>query len=164
MTKITKVISWDMGHREPNHKSKCRNLHGHRYVLEVTLEGKINETEGISDEGMVIDFSDLKNVLKDWIDKDLDHGFMIYTKDPLLDLLENNDYFKDSKIIRVGFIPTAENMVYYLFENCIKLLVDEFSKQYDKDFRLYNLKLYETPNNWVELNVHDYQNRVNENM
>ncbi|MBI4225594.1 6-carboxytetrahydropterin synthase [Candidatus Roizmanbacteria bacterium] len=40
---ITKIIEFDMGHRIPNHKSQCRNLHGHRYKLEVNLEGDVEE-------------------------------------------------------------------------------------------------------------------------
>jgi 6-pyruvoyltetrahydropterin/6-carboxytetrahydropterin synthase len=41
MTEVTKIVEWDMGHRVPNHKSKCRNPHGHRYRLEVTIGGPL---------------------------------------------------------------------------------------------------------------------------
>jgi 6-pyruvoyltetrahydropterin/6-carboxytetrahydropterin synthase len=72
-----------MGHRVPNHKSKCRNLHGHSYLIELGCDDKVISEAGSSSEGMVIDFSDMKEVLMDVIDKQFDHGFVMYDKDDL---------------------------------------------------------------------------------
>ena len=55
---ITKCLEIDMGHRVPNHKSKCATPHGHRYKIEVGVDDKVIDTKGVSDEGMVIDFGD----------------------------------------------------------------------------------------------------------
>ena len=60
--KIGKVIQWDMGHRVLNHRSICKGLHGHRYKAEICVEGKLIEKSGVSEEGMVIDFSDIKKI------------------------------------------------------------------------------------------------------
>ena len=57
---ITTRLEFDAGHRIPNHKSQCRNLHGHRYVLEITLSGDIITQKEVSEDGMVMDFSDVK--------------------------------------------------------------------------------------------------------
>ena len=59
---ITKQIEIDMAHRVPNHKSKCHNLHGHRYKIEVGVDDKLITRKGSSSEGMVIDFGDLKDI------------------------------------------------------------------------------------------------------
>lgn len=76
IAEATKTVEWDMGHRVPNHKSKCKNVHGHRYKAEVTVRGEIIPEEGISDEGMVIDFSDVKAIVNSICDGELDHGYM----------------------------------------------------------------------------------------
>ena len=73
---ITKEIGIDMGHRVPNHKSKCRNPHGHRYTLEVTITAPLIDTDGASDEGMIFDFGDIKKHMMEKIHDVLDHGFM----------------------------------------------------------------------------------------
>ena len=49
---VTRKLEFDAGHRIPDHRSQCRNLHGHRYVLEVTLAGDIVNSPGASDNGM----------------------------------------------------------------------------------------------------------------
>ncbi|MDP2804397.1 MAG: 6-carboxytetrahydropterin synthase, partial [Gallionellaceae bacterium] len=54
---ITRRLEFDAGHRIPNHNSQCKHLHGHRYAIEITLSGNIIATEGISEQGMVMDFS-----------------------------------------------------------------------------------------------------------
>jgi 6-pyruvoyltetrahydropterin/6-carboxytetrahydropterin synthase len=60
MLTITRKLEFDAGHRIPDHKSQCRNLHGHRYTLEITLTGAVIDVEGNSDNGMIMDFSDIK--------------------------------------------------------------------------------------------------------
>ena len=60
MLTITRKLEFDAGHRIPDHKSQCRNLHGHRYTLLITLVGAVIDEEGSSDHGMVMAFSALK--------------------------------------------------------------------------------------------------------
>ena len=61
---ITTRLEFDAGHRIPSHKSQCRNLHGHRYAIEITLSGDVIHSEGVSDDGMVMDFSDVKAIAR----------------------------------------------------------------------------------------------------
>ena len=60
---VVKKIEIDYGHRIPNHKSKCFSPHGHRGVVEVCLSGGVISDKGNSSEGMVIDFSDIKDLV-----------------------------------------------------------------------------------------------------
>jgi len=112
---ITKKIEIDMGHRVPNHQSKCKNLHGHRYVIEVGVDGKIITETGSPAEGMVIDFGDLKEAMMNIIDKNFDHSFTLYQKDEFSTLFEELK-MKGQKINFVPFIPTAENLAKHWFE------------------------------------------------
>ena len=77
---ITTRMEFDSGHRIPNHKSVCKNLHGHRYAIEVTVKGEIGEQIHESDFGMVIDFKDAKHLIKKVIVDEWDHAFIAYEK------------------------------------------------------------------------------------
>lgn len=139
---ISKQIELDMGHRVPNHKSKCKNLHGHRYKIEGGVEGIVNTTSGESDEGMVIDFSDLKDIMTTNIHDVYDHGFMMYEKDIF------SDYFfklqqQGQNIHFVPFIPTAENLAKHWYE-----LIEEPLR--GKNMSLKYLKVWETPTSTAE--------------
>ena len=67
-TRIRRWIETDTGHRVPNHKSKCCHLHGHRYRWEAEIEGDVVDVEGVSDEGMLMDFSDVAAILKEHVE------------------------------------------------------------------------------------------------
>lgn len=137
--RIIKIIEWDMGHRVTNHKSKCRNLHGHRYKAEIAVEGDRVDINGSSDEGMVLDFGDLKKIAGKYLEKVLDHGFMIWKKDKILVnfFLKN----KDQKSIIVPFVPTSENIAVWIFINLDKKIKD----RYKTGLKLYSIKIWETP-------------------
>jgi 6-pyruvoyltetrahydropterin/6-carboxytetrahydropterin synthase len=111
---VTKKIEIDMGHRVPNHASKCCNPHGHRYVIECGVDDKVISTTGSSSEGMVIDFGDLKKIMVEHIDSVYDHSYTIYNKDPYMSLFDVMK--KDNKKINVvPFVPTAENLAQHWF-------------------------------------------------
>ncbi len=61
---ITRRLEFDAGHRIPDHKSQCRHLHGHRYAIEITLSGDIINKAGDAANGMVMDFSQVKDLAK----------------------------------------------------------------------------------------------------
>ena len=134
---VTKQIEIDMGHRVPNHESKCRNLHGHRYKIEVGVDDKVITEKGVSDEGMVIDFGDLKEIMMNEIDRWFDHGFVMYKSD---------EYFKEfatlnlkgQKIIFVPFIPTVENLTKYWYE-ILKPILKK------RNIKIKYVKVWETP-------------------
>ncbi|MCK5019717.1 MAG: 6-carboxytetrahydropterin synthase [Candidatus Peribacteraceae bacterium] len=129
-----------MGHRVPNHKSKCSSVHGHRYKAIINLSGDVVQKEGVSDQGMVMDFGDIKTICNGWIDKYLDHAYMGHDEhdSELLKLLHETG----QKVFPVKFIPTAENIAEYLF-NTLKPLIKDI---YDTDLQLQSIELWETPN------------------
>lgn len=141
MNEITKVIEWDMGHRVPNHKGKCRNPHGHRYRLELTVAGDVNETTGNSSEGMVDDFGDIKALMLGQIHDALDHGFMIFKDDDVLTTFFSTHAEHGFKVIVVPFVPTAENISRWCWERLRKALPDAI--------RIVNVRVFETPNSWA---------------
>lgn len=137
--KITKQIEWDMGHRVTNHHSKCRNIHGHRYKVEICLEGNLVSIPGISDEGMVMDFGDVKTIAMEHVHDVLDHGFMAWEEDKLLvNFFKKN---KDLKHIIVPFVPTSENISAWIFVTLDKY----FKDKYKTGLKLKWVKLWETP-------------------
>ena len=81
MLTITRKLEFDAGHRIPDHKSQCRNLHGHRYTLLITLVGAVVEEEGQSDNGMIMDFSDIKALAMTHLVDLWDHAFLVYRDD-----------------------------------------------------------------------------------
>src|SRR5512147_1558552 len=78
---ITRRLEFDAGHRIPNHNSQCKHLHGHRYAIEITLSGDIITAAGASEEGMVMDFSDVKHIAKERVVDVWDHAFLVYRGD-----------------------------------------------------------------------------------
>lgn len=73
---IVKEFTFNAAHRLEGHQRGCQNLHGHTYILRVGVYGAIREQQGASDEGMVIDFEDLKNIVKTRIVDKLDHQYL----------------------------------------------------------------------------------------
>ena len=145
---ITKTIEIDMGHLVTNHKSKCRNIHGHRYKIEVGVNDKVIIEEGASDEGMVIDFGDLKEIMMEVLDKGFDHGFVLWTKDPLFNDWIDSPLYDGLKIICVNFVPTAENLAKYWFE----LLLPKLN---ERKIKLQYVKIWETPTSTAEFKWDD---------
>lgn len=136
---ITKEIEIDLAHRVPNHKSKCQNLHGHRYKIEVGVDDKLITDEGASDEGMVIDFSDLKQIMMEEIDEKFDHNSIFYKDDPFVNVIRFEiEEYQNKKPHYVSFIPTAENLAkhwYFL----VKPRLEE------RGIKIKHVKIWETP-------------------
>ena len=140
---IVKVIQWDMGHRVMNHRSVCKGLHGHRYKAEICLSGDIVSQSGASEEGMVVDFSDIKRISHEEVLDKLDHAFMVWDKDK--DLIKYMEKTDDHKMVLVPFTPTAENVAKYIFD----ILNDKFEDTYGTGLRLSFVKLWETPTSYA---------------
>ena len=113
-TIIRRYIETDTGHRVPNHKSKCKHLHGHRYRFEAEIEGDVVQTSGVSDEGMLMDFSDISAILTKHVHDVVDHAFVVYEGDK-----EGREACKamgsEHRTVVVPFIPTAENLAKWAF-------------------------------------------------
>lgn len=147
MLTITRKLEFDAGHRIPDHKSQCRNLHGHRYTLEITLVGSVINEEGRSDNGMIMDFSDVKSIAKKHLVDIWDHAFLVYEKDTVVrDFLAT---LPDHKTVVILRIPTVENLAQTAFD----LLHAAFHDHYGTGLRLQRLVLHETPNCWAEISA-----------
>jgi 6-pyruvoyltetrahydropterin/6-carboxytetrahydropterin synthase len=145
MLTITRKLEFDAGHRIPDHKSQCRNLHGHRYTLEITLVGEVIREEGSSDNGMIMDFSDVKTLAKKHLVDIWDHAFLAYEKDTaVLQFLES---IPGHKTVVIGSIPTVENLAQTAFD----ILKAAYHDHYGTGLRLHKLVLHETPNCWAEI-------------
>ncbi len=145
MITITRKLEFDAGHRIPDHKSQCRNLHGHRYTIEITLVGEVIEEEGSSDNGMLMDFSDVKSLAHEHLVDVWDHAFLVYEKDsPVRDFLAG---LPDHKTVVINKIPTVENLARTAFD----ILKPVYSDRYGTGLKLHKLVLHETPNCWAEI-------------
>ncbi len=141
---ITRRLEFDAGHRIPNHNSQCKHLHGHRYAIEITLSGDVITTEGISEQGMVMDFTDVKRIAKEVVVDAWDHAFLVYRGDKqVLDFLHT---LPGHKTVVLDAIPTAENLAKAAFE----LLAGAYHDTYGTHLKLERVRLYETPNNWAD--------------
>jgi len=144
MISVTRALHFDAGHRIPDHASQCRNLHGHRYTLEITLEGEVSEQVGASDSGMVMDFSDIKAIAKDLIVDRWDHAFLVYRDDRAVhDFLVS---LPDHKTVVVDRIPTAENLARIAYDT----LAPAYQRSFGRHLVLRRVRLYETPNCWAD--------------
>jgi 6-pyruvoyltetrahydropterin/6-carboxytetrahydropterin synthase len=98
---VTKTMEFSYGHRLLNHNGKCRYLHGHNGMLEVDVDA-----EALDDMGMVIDFSRINEIVKTWVDENLDHRLLLCSADPAVKVLQDAGelvYVMDEN-------PTAENI------------------------------------------------------
>ncbi len=156
---ITRKIECDIGHRIPDHGSACRNIHGHRYVIEATCVSDKLITDG-SSKDMVLDFSFLKDEMVKHIHNYCDHALILSNADPLLEFLliertvPSQEYegegWKSSqcdfgKLYIINASPTAEVLAEHWF-NRLKPRVAYTSNNLA---RLQSVKVYETPNCWA---------------
>ncbi len=142
MIQVTKIVEWDMGHRVPNHRSKCRNPHGHRYRLEVTVRGQLVKERGSSAQGMIIDFADVKQAMLERIHDVVDHGYMVYEDDDVMRSFFEENQSENFRVLVVPFVPTAENIAKWCYEQ----LQDAFPA----NVSIANCRIFETPNSWAD--------------
>ncbi len=141
---ITRRLEFDAGHRIPDHKSQCRHLHGHRYTLEITLSGKVIDKTGDAANGMVMDFSQVKDLAKQHLVDAWDHAFLAFAGDKaIVDFLTS---LPDHKTVILDRVPTAENLAQIAFE-CLDAV---YRDTYGTQLQLHQVRLYETPNCWAD--------------
>jgi 6-pyruvoyltetrahydropterin/6-carboxytetrahydropterin synthase len=107
MYRVTREITFCYGHRLLNYDGKCRYLHGHNGKAVITLE-----SHQLDARGMVLDFSELKQVVSSWIDTNLDHKMLLHRDDPVLPLLR--DAGEPVYVMNVN--PTAEAIARLIFD------------------------------------------------
>lgn len=141
---ITRRLEFDAGHRIPDHRSQCRHLHGHRYVIEISLSGNIIDKAGDAANGMVMDFSQVKDLAKASLVDEWDHAFLAFSGDrAIVDFL---DSLPDHKTVILDRVPTAENLARIAFDR----LNAVYSDTYGNHLQLERVRLYETPNCWAD--------------
>lgn len=126
MFRVSREIDFCYGHRLLNYEGKCKYLHGHNGRAIITIEA-----EKLDARGMVLDFTDIKQVVSRWIDENLDHRMLLHRDDPIAALLSKQGeplYLMDAN-------PTAENIA--------KLIYDVTAKA---GFPIVESLLWETPN------------------
>lgn len=121
---VTKIFTFDSAHKLENYDGNCKYLHGHTYKLEVTVRGKTDY------RGMVIDFNDLKKIVKEKVINKLDHKYL-------------NEIF--------DFNTTCENMVVWIFNVLDKALGTE-------EYFLKKIRLWETPTSYAEIGREEFYN------
>lgn len=138
VVRITKEFSFEMSHLLKYHQGGCRNIHGHSYKFYVTIIGRPNIEEGNPQNGMLIDFGDLKRLINRLIVEPLDHALMVSEKAFRGSFLEQYG----GKIIVKDFEPTCENL--------ISEFADLISKELPGHVKLHSMKLYETATSFTE--------------
>ena len=139
--RITKQFTFETGHALYGYDGKCRNVHGHSYKLSVTVIGTpITDTAHVK-LGMVIDFGDLKKIVKEEIVDPFDHATIFNKNTPHLELAQEL-MRRDHKVILADYQPTSENMVVDFAE--------KIKARLPKTIALYSLKLQETATSFAE--------------
>lgn len=139
--RITKQFNFETGHALYGYDGKCKNVHGHSYKLSVTVVGKpITDTSNVK-YGMVIDFSDLKKIVKEEIVDIFDHATVFNQNTPHIELA-NELKNRGHHVILVDYQPTSENMVID-FAAKIKARLPE-------SINLFSLRLQETETSYAE--------------
>ena len=104
---VTKRIDFCYGHRLLDYDGICKHPHGHNAVVEVDVR-----TDRLDNRNMVADFSDIKRVVKGWIDRELDHKMILRHDDPLVKPLEA----LGEPIYKIESNPTVERIAKLIFD------------------------------------------------
>ena len=141
MIRITKIFTFETAHVLYNYDGKCKNMHGHSYKHFVTVKGTpINDLDHPKN-GMVVDFGDIKKIVKSEIIDVWDHAVMLNGLSPHKKLGEDLEE-KGHKVIYCDYQPTCENMLYDIAQKIKSQLPQTVSLAY--------LKLHETENSYGE--------------
>ena len=139
--RITKQFSFETGHALYGYDGKCKNVHGHSYKLSVTVIGSPITDRNNVKFGMVIDFSDLKTIVREEIVDQFDHATVFNQTTPHIELA-NELKSRGHEVILVDYQPTSENMVIDFPKRISNRLPENIS--------LHSLKLQETDTSFAE--------------
>ena len=138
---ITVLLRWEAGHRLSKHNGGCKHLHGHSYRAEVTIE-----SDTLNADEMVIDFSIIKKPIRNWIDENWDHSFLLNDRDEFFYFLNQLDgnalYLFDNKD------PTAEVIAEELLEQAQRIVGE---LDVTSTIRITKVKVWETETAFAEV-------------
>ena len=138
--RLTKSFTFELAHALINYEGKCKNIHGHSYKLEVTVIGNPKATDGHPQDGLIIDFGDLKKIVNASVINIYDHSLVMKNNypDELKQILSDNF----ERIEYVNYQPTCEN------------LIEDFAKKIKNNLpsevHLHHLVLHETATAYCE--------------
>ena len=139
--RITKQFNFETGHALYGYDGKCKNVHGHSYKLSVTVIGQPIADSSQVKYGMVIDFSDLKKIVKEEIVDVFDHATVFNKNTPHLELARELKQ-RDHHVILVDYQPTSEMMVIDF--------ADKIKQRLPENIALFSLRLQETETSFAE--------------
>lgn len=139
---IMRRIKFCAGHRLFNHGGKCENFHGHNYVADFFVTA--DEVDSV---GRVLDFSDLKARTKGWIDANWDHAFLVFEQDK--NAIQALESVVPSRVFKLPYNPTAENMAKYLLEVMCPEALD------GSGARAVRVRIWETEESYAEASIDD---------
>lgn len=145
--RITKQFTFEMAHALSDYDGLCKNIHGHSYHFDVTVKGSPQQDSNSSKQGMLIDFGDLKKIVKEEIIDCFDHALLLNEKanhEMITSLLKNFD-----KVMIVSYQPTSENILVDFAER--------LKKKLPTTVKLFSLKLRETDHSYAEWFSEDNQ-------
>jgi len=104
--RITKEFDFEAAHALDGYEGKCKDIHGHSYHLKITLIGEPSKDVLLSDCGMVVDFGEIKSIVRDHVYENFDHRLLLRNDSRFKGLERNNE-----RIRYVNYQPTCENML-----------------------------------------------------
>lgn len=138
--RVTKVFTFDMAHALFGYDGPCKNIHGHTYRLSVTLIGQQIQDENNPKQGMVIDFTDFKQIVKSNVIEVFDHTLVLKADTPHAKIQRLTDNFE--RIIYSEYQPSCENLLLDM--------VHRIEVKLPQNIELHNVKLEETPTSFAE--------------
>ena len=129
MYSVTKQIEFCYGHRLLDYDGLCKHPHGHNAVAEIEVRAEL-----LDGRNMVVDFGDIKALVKEWVDRELDHRMILRHDDPLVKALQDLGepvYLLDSN-------PTAERIARLVFDVCR-----------EQGLPVFKVTVWETPSSWA---------------
>tara|TARA_B100000524_G_scaffold162618_1_gene83008 strand:- start:193 stop:642 length:450 start_codon:yes stop_codon:yes gene_type:complete len=144
--RITKQFTFETGHALYGHDGKCKNIHGHSYKLSVTVLGTPISDSNNPKFGMIMDFSDLKKIVKEEILIRFDHATIFNKNTPHIELA-NNLKSLGHNVVLVDYQPTSEMLV--------TDFADKIKNRLPKNIKLFSLKLRETASCYAEWYAND---------
>lgn len=138
--RVTKVFTFDMAHALFGYDGPCKNIHGHTYKLSVTLIGTQIQDDENPKNGMVIDFTDFKRIIKTYVIDVFDHTLVLKSDTPhhkIDGLIENFE-----RVIFSPYQPSCENLLLDM--------VERIEKHLPINVELHNVRLEETPTSYAE--------------
>lgn len=138
MIKITKIFRFEMAHAICGYPGKCKNIHGHSYILHVTVAKSLRDDGFIPAPGFVLDFKELKIIVNEKVIEELDHRLVL--SDEYLKL--NSAFVPAENIFEWKAEPSAENILIHVKQQIEMALPAEI--------KLVKLKLYETSDSYAE--------------